>query len=112
MWNLPCPGLPCTKLIFIHCPSSPQHTYSLLLPLGALLIILGFVPRPVSCCPVLVTLFSSILNAILLPRQHFSHALDNTFMLPIFVLNSGNEVPGEGVSLDGIASANWRFAMN
>lgn len=84
MWNLPCPDLPCTKVIFlIHCPSSHKHTYCLLLPLGALLIILDFLLKPVSCCPVLVTLFCSRLNTILLPHHHFSHALDNTLMLPI-----------------------------
>lgn len=110
MWKLPCPDLSCTKVIFlIHCPSSHKSTYSLLLPLRTLLIILDFLLKLISCCPVFVTWFCSILNVTLLPQYHFSHVLDNTLVLPKFVLNSGNEVSSEGVSLDCVASANWRL---
>ena len=76
-------------------------------PLVTLLIILDFLLKPISCFPVFVTLFCSIFNEILLTQQHFSHVLD--LMLPVFVLNLGNEVSGNSVSLNCITSANWRL---
>ena len=81
----------------------------LLLPLVTLLIILDFLLKPISCCSVAMTLFCSIFNEILLLQQHFSHVLDHNLVLPLFVLNSSNEVSGNCVSLDCIFSANWRL---
>lgn len=46
---------------------------------------------------------------ILLPQQYFLHALDHIHMLPVFVLSSDNAISDESVSLDGIASANWKL---
>lgn len=89
--------------------SSLSPVLFLFLPLVTLLIILDFLLKPISCCSVLVTLFCSIFNEILLLQQQFSHVLDHNLVLPLFVLNSSNEVSGNCVSLDCIASANWRL---
>lgn len=78
-------------------------------PLVTLLIILDFLLKPISCCPGFGTLFCSIFNDILLSQQHFSHVLYHNLMLPVFVLNLGNEVSGNSVSLNCITSANWRL---
>lgn len=99
MWNLPCPCLLSTKAALLtHCPS-PKHTSPHPPPLVTPLIILNYLIKSISQCPGLATLFHSIFNDFFYHHNiTLFHTLDHAPMLPVFVLNSGNDISGECVT--------------
>lgn len=98
IWNLPCPNLPSTKVALLTpCPLL-KHTSSHSPCLVTLFIILNYLIKSISQCPSLMTLFHSIFNDFFYHHNTFFHTLDHAPMLPVFVLNSGNDVSGECIT--------------
>lgn len=101
MWKLPCPNLPSTKAALLtHCPS-PKHTSShppSLSPRSLFWIIWSSLFHSVQALRLYITPYLMCFFFFYHHNNTFFHTLDHAPTLPVFVLNSGNDVSGECVT--------------